>query len=236
MPKRPSEAYQSPYADQPSITPPTDDVSPLGIILSTMRQRYAAGDLEGAIALARIAAPLPPSAAARRHPSRGARRHDRCRPGRLPTSELSAPSAKSIRADLAAWAALALAPRGHQPAAHHRLIIRELEHVAAARTEPIDAAAATRQRQVDLRLARLPALVVRPAPPLLGHRDQPHRLARAAFWAWRPRADRNPRNRAWVSASTRPVARRTGSRPPPVPTTTRPASAGPSRGAGPTSS
>ncbi len=42
---------------------------------------------------------------------------------------------KSIRADLAAWAALALAPRGHQPAAHHRLIMAELENVAAGRTD-----------------------------------------------------------------------------------------------------
>ncbi len=42
---------------------------------------------------------------------------------------------KSIRADLAAWATLALAPRGHIPAAHHRHIIRELEDVAAARTD-----------------------------------------------------------------------------------------------------
>ena len=42
---------------------------------------------------------------------------------------------KTVRADLAAWAALALAPRGHQPAAHHRLILAELEHLAAARTD-----------------------------------------------------------------------------------------------------
>ena len=42
---------------------------------------------------------------------------------------------KAIRADLAAWAALALAPRGHQPAAHHRLILAELEHLSAARTD-----------------------------------------------------------------------------------------------------
>ena len=69
MPKRPSEAYQSPYADQPSIPPATAgpnapaNLSPLAIILTTMRQRYAVGDLEGAIALARVAAPyLHPSA------------------------------------------------------------------------------------------------------------------------------------------------------------------------------
>ncbi len=42
---------------------------------------------------------------------------------------------RSTRADLTAWAALALASRGHQPAAHHRLIIRELEDLAAARTD-----------------------------------------------------------------------------------------------------
>ncbi len=42
---------------------------------------------------------------------------------------------KSIRADLAAWAGLALAPRGHQPAAHHILLIRELEALAAGRTD-----------------------------------------------------------------------------------------------------
>ena len=42
---------------------------------------------------------------------------------------------RSVRADLAAWAALALAPRGHQPAAHHRLILAELEHLSAGRTD-----------------------------------------------------------------------------------------------------
>ena len=41
----------------------------------------------------------------------------------------------NVRADLTAWAALALAPQGHQPAAHHRLIIRELEDLAAGRTD-----------------------------------------------------------------------------------------------------
>ncbi len=40
-----------------------------------------------------------------------------------------------VRADLAAWAALALAPRGHKPADHHRLILAELEHLSAARTD-----------------------------------------------------------------------------------------------------
>ena len=42
---------------------------------------------------------------------------------------------KSIRNDLTAWAALALAPRGHIPAAHHSLILTELEHLSAARTD-----------------------------------------------------------------------------------------------------
>ncbi|WP_158746067.1 phage terminase large subunit [Acidisphaera sp. L21] len=42
---------------------------------------------------------------------------------------------KSIRADLTAWATLALAPRGQTPAAHHRLIIAELERLADARTD-----------------------------------------------------------------------------------------------------
>ena len=42
---------------------------------------------------------------------------------------------RSIRTDLAAWATLALAPRGHQPAAHHRLILSELESLAAGRTD-----------------------------------------------------------------------------------------------------
>lgn len=31
------------------------------------------------------------------------------------------------------WALLALAPQGHAPAAHHRLLIRELEGLAAGR-------------------------------------------------------------------------------------------------------
>ena len=42
---------------------------------------------------------------------------------------------RSIRADLAAWAELALTPRGQKPAAHHRLIIRELEALAAGATD-----------------------------------------------------------------------------------------------------
>lgn len=37
---------------------------------------------------------------------------------------------KSVRADLTAWANLALAPRGQTPAQHHRLLIRELEALA----------------------------------------------------------------------------------------------------------
>ena len=42
---------------------------------------------------------------------------------------------KSLRANLAAWATVALASRGHIPAAHHRLILAELEHLSAARTD-----------------------------------------------------------------------------------------------------
>ena len=38
-----------------------------------------------------------------------------------------------IRASLHDWAELALAPQGHAPAAHHRLLIRELEGLAAGR-------------------------------------------------------------------------------------------------------
>jgi predicted phage terminase large subunit-like protein len=42
---------------------------------------------------------------------------------------------KSIRANLTAWADLALAPRGQTPAAHHRLLIRELEALATGDTD-----------------------------------------------------------------------------------------------------
>lgn len=38
-----------------------------------------------------------------------------------------------VRASLDEWALLALSPQGHAPAAHHRLLIRELEGVAAGR-------------------------------------------------------------------------------------------------------
>ena len=41
----------------------------------------------------------------------------------------------SVRADLAAWASVALAHRNHLPAAHHRLILHELESLSAARTD-----------------------------------------------------------------------------------------------------
>ncbi len=51
MPKRPSGDYPSPYAE------PTTDISPLNLILEIMRERYAAQDYDGAIALAKIAAP-----------------------------------------------------------------------------------------------------------------------------------------------------------------------------------
>ena len=42
---------------------------------------------------------------------------------------------KSIRTDLTAWATLALASRSHKPACHHRLILSELEDLAAGRTD-----------------------------------------------------------------------------------------------------
>lgn len=51
MPKHPSEDYDPPYAD-----PPTD-MTPLAIILTLMRQRFDDQDMDGAVALARIAAP-----------------------------------------------------------------------------------------------------------------------------------------------------------------------------------
>jgi hypothetical protein len=58
LPKSPSEAARRPHADPPDVAPPPNgDLSPLAIILTTMRQRYVLGDLDGAIALARIAAP-----------------------------------------------------------------------------------------------------------------------------------------------------------------------------------
>ncbi len=56
MPKHPKQDYQSPYAE-PTSTPAPTDISPLSIILCTMRQKYAEGDMDGAVALARIAAP-----------------------------------------------------------------------------------------------------------------------------------------------------------------------------------
>ena len=39
----------------------------------------------------------------------------------------------SIRDSLDEWATMALSPQGHAPAAHHRLLIRELEGLAAGR-------------------------------------------------------------------------------------------------------
>ena len=40
---------------------------------------------------------------------------------------------EQVRASLHAWAMLALAPLGQAPAAHHKLLIRELEGVASGR-------------------------------------------------------------------------------------------------------
>ena len=54
MPKRPDLDYQSPYAELP---PPPTAPSPLAILLATMRGKFDAGDLDGAVAIARIAAP-----------------------------------------------------------------------------------------------------------------------------------------------------------------------------------
>lgn len=42
---------------------------------------------------------------------------------------------RAIRADLHAWCCHALAPQGHTPAAHHRLLIRELSAVASGHTK-----------------------------------------------------------------------------------------------------
>ena len=38
-----------------------------------------------------------------------------------------------VRGSLDDWALLALSPQGHAPAAHHRLLIRELDGLAAGR-------------------------------------------------------------------------------------------------------
>ena len=54
MPKRPDLDYQSPYAEPPP-TPVT--LSPLAIMLDSMRRKFAEGDLDGAVAVARIVAP-----------------------------------------------------------------------------------------------------------------------------------------------------------------------------------
>lgn len=58
MPKRPAPDYQSSYVEPP--TPPAAILAaptPLAIILATMHRKYADGDHDGAVALARIAAP-----------------------------------------------------------------------------------------------------------------------------------------------------------------------------------
>ena len=54
MPKRPTEDYQLPHADTPADRP---ELSPLELILKTMHERYCRDDIDGAIALARFAAP-----------------------------------------------------------------------------------------------------------------------------------------------------------------------------------
>ena len=59
MPKRPSTDYKPSYTGPPGSPAATNTAapSPLAILLETMRARYADGDIDGAIALARIAAP-----------------------------------------------------------------------------------------------------------------------------------------------------------------------------------
>ena len=42
---------------------------------------------------------------------------------------------RTIRRDFGSWCEMALAPFGHKPAAHHRLIIRELQAVADGETQ-----------------------------------------------------------------------------------------------------
>jgi hypothetical protein len=56
LPKRPIPDYQSPHAE-PIDVPPSPAPTPLAIILATMHRKHAEGDLDGAVALARIAAP-----------------------------------------------------------------------------------------------------------------------------------------------------------------------------------
>ncbi len=57
LPKRPSQGYELPQADTPCADHLGHGTSSLPLLLQTMRQRYAVGDLDGAVALARIAAP-----------------------------------------------------------------------------------------------------------------------------------------------------------------------------------
>ena len=57
LPRCPSEGYIKSYADQTAVTAPRANISPLDLILELMQTRYSENDLEGAVALARIAAP-----------------------------------------------------------------------------------------------------------------------------------------------------------------------------------
>jgi hypothetical protein len=54
LPKRPDLDYPSPYAEP--LTAPTT-LTPLAVILDSMRRKFAQGDFDGAVAVARIAAP-----------------------------------------------------------------------------------------------------------------------------------------------------------------------------------
>ena len=57
MPNHPSAGYDLPQAETSNVDLSTNDLSPLAFLLRSMRQRYASQDIDGALALARIAAP-----------------------------------------------------------------------------------------------------------------------------------------------------------------------------------
>jgi hypothetical protein len=57
LPRCPTEDYTESDADQSVVTAPRAKITPLDLILELMQKRYSAQDLDGAVALARIAAP-----------------------------------------------------------------------------------------------------------------------------------------------------------------------------------
>ena len=57
LPRCPSEGYKESDADQPAVTAQRANITPLDLILDLMQKRYEGEDLDGAVALARIAAP-----------------------------------------------------------------------------------------------------------------------------------------------------------------------------------